>query len=736
MDYFERPEACGDVAFLMQTTDWAASPLGPPEDWSSCLKATLDLMFPSQAQIVLFWGPEFIAFYNDAYVPTIGDKHPAAFGRPARENWSELWDDLEPLLSRVLYGRETVAAKDRPFYIERGAHPERVYFDISYSPVCDTDGTVHGVFCVVSETTGRVNLEQNLKKSQDQLNCALDAAGMVGIFDWDIRTDSVQGDVRFAELFSIDPAYAQEGVPMALLIRGIHPDDRKRVWEAIQQIKTTGQKFAEEYRVLSADGTVRWIDAQGKCLYGEGGEPLRFAGAVIDITARKRTEDALRESEARLSAIFSQTTGGIAQTDVTGRFVFVNDRYSEIVGYSKEELLHKRMQDITHPDDLARNLELFTRMAETGESFGIEKRYMRKDGSVVWVNNSVAPIRDRSGAIVEAVATVVDITQRKQAEEHVIQLAAIIASSDDAIISTDLNLVIRSWNDGAARLYGYSAEEIIGKSATELLPRDRVQESARIIQLIARGERVETHETRRRRKDGTLIDVSLTVSPIFDEYGRITGASKIARDITARKEAERLTRVLMGELKHRVKNVLATVQAIARQTFGRYDSNPTAIETFTARLAALARAHDLLTRESWEEAELSAIVHETLAPYARQRFTIEGPALRLRPRSVVAMSLALHELATNAAKYGALSAPAGHITVSWAIEPEGDGHFELVWEERGGPQVSVPDEKGFGSKLITHILAAELGGSVQIDYDPSGIRCRVTAPLETDAAES
>jgi two-component sensor histidine kinase len=141
---------------LMRALDWSKTNLGPISSWPPHLKAAISLLLPAQAQIVLFWGPEFVALYNDAYAPTIGDKHPRALGRPARENWAELWDDLEPLLRRVFETGETVFAKDRPFYIERHGYPENVYFDISYSPVLDEAGKAGGVLCIVSETTDRV----------------------------------------------------------------------------------------------------------------------------------------------------------------------------------------------------------------------------------------------------------------------------------------------------------------------------------------------------------------------------------------------------------------------------------------------------------------------------------------------------------------------------------------------------------------------------------------------------
>ena len=150
------PHGSGELAGLIRALDWSTTELGPLAGWPGHLKSAVNLLLPAKAQIVLFWGPNFVALYNDAYAPTIGDKHPRALGRPAQESWTELWDDLEPLLQRVFNTGETVFAKDRPFYIERHGYPENVFFDISYSPVQSETGEVGGVLCIVSETTERV----------------------------------------------------------------------------------------------------------------------------------------------------------------------------------------------------------------------------------------------------------------------------------------------------------------------------------------------------------------------------------------------------------------------------------------------------------------------------------------------------------------------------------------------------------------------------------------------------
>lgn len=362
------PLSATPVATLLETVDWPSTPLGPKSEWPACLHAAVDIMVPSQAQIVMFWGPEFVALYNDVYAPTIGDKHPHAFGRPGREYWSELWDDLEPLLKRVFDHGETVAAKDRPFYIERHGFPETVYFDISYSPVRDLDRNIVGVFCIVNETT-----------------------------------DRVKADV------------------------------------------------------------------------------------------------AMRESEERFRAIFSQSAAGIALSDLTGKLTDVNQRYCEIVGRTADELIGTQMQDVTFAEDLPANVALFQRLIETGESFDIEKRYLRADGSLIWVANSVSAVRDENGEIEQTVAIVVDITERKRAQEIEKHLASIIGSSNDAILGIDLDMTITSWNAAAQRLYGYYEDEAVGHSVLMLVPDDRKEEEPSILRQIKAGRIVEPYETKRAR---------------------------------------------------------------------------------------------------------------------------------------------------------------------------------------------------------------------------------------------
>jgi two-component system, chemotaxis family, CheB/CheR fusion protein len=362
---------------------------------------------------------------------------------------------------------------------------------------------------------------------------------------------------------------------------------------------------------------------------------------------------------------------------------------------------------------------------------GMEAVAERPDGSRVPFIPYPTLLYDASGQFVGAVNMLVDITERKRAEDYAQRLTSIVEFSDDAIVSKDLNGVIVSWNAGAERLFGYAADEVIGKPITILIPPDRLEEEPGILQRIARGDHIDHYETIRRRKDGSLVEISLTVSPIKDASGRIVGASKIARDVSERRQAQEQQEFLVGEMKHRVKNTLATVQAIAMQTLKRTPVDER--EAFIVRLHALAKAHDLLSLKSWDRAQLRDVVGTALGAFQeahRARFLIEGPDdVWLEANRSLLLAMALHELATNAVKYGALSNGSGHVSVTWDL-PKSGGSKRLIlrWEERGGPTVRPPERKGFGSQLIERAVQAGLG-TTRLTFDPQGVTCILDVTL-------
>jgi two-component sensor histidine kinase len=305
----EFPFDRSEVGKLIRARDWSKTSLGPIDTWPTQLRAAVTLTLPAHAPIVLFWGPEFIALYNDAYAPTIGARHPSALGRPAREHGEEVWDELEPVLRGVRQTGKTVFGKDRPMCLRRDGHSERAYFDISYSAVRLETGVIDGVLCIANETTERVVAQQKFARTRERLNQALNAAGMVGIYDWDVQTDTVYSDSRFAEIFSVDPAKAERGAPASEYRAGIHPDDVERIAAAVTHTVLTGDRFIQEYRLLGKDSRIHWVEARGEIVYDEYRKPSRLVGVVVDITNQKEAQERqrllLRETNHRLKNLFA-----------------------------------------------------------------------------------------------------------------------------------------------------------------------------------------------------------------------------------------------------------------------------------------------------------------------------------------------------------------------------------------------------------------------------------------------
>jgi len=358
---------------------------------------------------------------------------------------------------------------------------------------------------------------------------------------------------------------------------------------------------------------------------------------------------------------------------------------------------------------------------------GVEAIAERPDGTRVPFEPYPTPLFDDSGALIGAVNMLIDITDRKRAEEVKQVLSSIVQFSDDAIISKNLEGIIESWNAGAKRIFGYTAREAIGQSVEILIPPDRLNEEQEILRRIRRGERIEHYETVRRCKDGSLIDISLTVSPIVATDGRVTGASKIARDITERKRSEAHISALAREAEHRAKNVLATVQAVVNLTEAETVADfRNAVE---GRIQALANVHTLFVESRWSGAELHDLVTKELAPYRKgdgTRVAIEGPALKLEPSTAQTIAVVFHELTTNAVKYGALSVRKGRIGVSWT-RPE-IGRLVVRWTETDGPAVTPPTRKGFGTRVMANMIH-QARGEIGFDWHPAGLACEIAFPI-------
>ncbi|MCB5205235.1 PAS domain S-box protein [Neorhizobium sp. T786] len=306
-------------------------------------------------------------------------------------------------------------------------------------------------------------------------------------------------------------------------------------------------------------------------------------------------------------------------------------------------------------------------------------------------------------------------------------LASIVESSQDAIISKTINGVIMSWNSGAEALFGYRAEEVIGKSITILIPEDRQEEETTILSRLRAGQKVDHFDTVRRRKDGSLVDISLTISPIRDGNGTIVGASKVARDVSGRKRAEERQRLLLGEMHHRVKNLFALTSGLITMASKSAASPADLAASMRQRLSTLAAAHEmtLASLEGQDQSDSTAtllkLIEIVVAPYQDaqgHRISLIGRDVSVAQSHTTKMALLFYELATNAAKYGALSVPEGRVTI--AVQ-QADGVVHLEWRELGGPV--VPKSRaaaGFGTRLID-TTAASFPASIKREWKSEGL---------------
>lgn len=445
-------------------------------------------------------------------------------------------------------------------------------------------------------------------------------------------------------------------------------------------------------------------------------------------------------------------------TDAEGRITFFNQAAAALWGrtpeigpaefYGSWKLFWPDGRPLPHAES-----PMAIALKERQLNRGHEIIAQRPDGSRVTVLAFPTPLFDADGELVGAVNMLVDVTHRSIAYEEAQRFTAIVNSSDDAIVAKDLEGTIVSWNRGAERLFGYTADEIVGKPVAMLIPADRYDEEPHILSRIRAGEAIDHYETVRRRKDGGLIEISLSVFPIRNRQGRIVGAAKIARDITERRRAEEQQHLLIREMNHRIKNLFTlagSVVALSKRSAVTVEDLASAV---SGRLNALALAHTLTVSATSEtperqtqETTLHALVRTIMAPYdhaadsGRSRVRLAGPDVDLSGAAVTSFALLLHEFATNAAKYGALSSPDG--TVDIRCDEAGD-MLVLTWTETGGPCVERSvDGDGFGSILGQATVRRQLDGEISREWKPEGLIIRLSVarnrlgPASSQATEN
>lgn len=460
-----------------------------------------------------------------------------------------------------------------------------------------------------------------------------------------------------------------------------------------------------------------------------------FASRAAAELERTKAEEALRDSEEKYRSLVETSQDLIWSVDAEGRWTFINQAAKRILGYEPDEMLGRPFKEFEPPEQVERDLEVFEQIKAGQPYFSYETTHLRKDGSPVILSFNAVALQNSQGEVIGTTGTAADITERKRAEQALRLTQYAVDMSDSSIFWIRPDSSLYYVNDAACRSLGYDRAELLAMSVPDFDPNWTLDYWLREGWNRVRDAGSSSFQSTHRRKDGN--DFPVEVMANFTQYEGEEYIFAFVRDITERKRADDRQRLMMAELDHRVKNTLAAVIALAEQTTAHADSLEDFSATYLARLRSLARTHEALAASKWSGIELQEAVRLLVLPYVSpedKRLVVTGENVRFSAEAASPICMTLHELTTNAVKYGALSEHGGRLDISWTIEDNGSVLFS--WRESNGPKVRAPRNPGLGMVLIRGFIEHELRGGVDIDFAPEGFRCTLTIPssAEYDAA--
>lgn len=608
---------------------------------------------------------------------------------------------------------------------------------VNIRALADRQGNVQGAINCFQDISAQKAVENELRRKDQDLEDFFEN-GAVGL-----HIVSGEGIILRANKAELDLLGYSSEEYVGRHVSEFHSDE-PTIGDILQRL-SCGEKL-ERYpaRLRARDGSVRHVLITSNGRFDQG-RLVSTRCFTTDVTDLRETESALRESEERLAATYEAATVGIAETDEQGNLLRVNDALCKMLGRSREQLLAMSFLDYTHDDDRGEDAASYARQVRGDiDHYLIRKRGRKPDGTVLHLDVRSSSVRTSDGGFRYGVRVLQDVTDAKRMEDRIREserhMRDLLEAMPAAVYTTDAAGRITFFNRAAVDLAGRTpatGEEwcVTWRLYTPdglPLPHDQCPMAISLKE----DRPVRGAEAIAERPDGTRVPFIPYPTPLHDANGKLIGAINMLVDITDRKQAENRQKILIDELNHRVKNTLATVQSLAMQTARHADSLQDFIGKFQARLMALSRAHDLLTRRHWEHAPLGSLAREVLEPLtgaSRERVTIDGPSIDLSPRAALSLTMALSELATNATKYGALSMDGGTLSVIWNLEqmPNGATALDFKWQERGGPKVQPPTRRGFGARLMERCIEADLRGTFDLAFEPMGVDCRMTIPISS-----
>jgi PAS domain S-box-containing protein len=647
-------------------------------------------------------------------------------------------DDLEANVSEL---NKTLNGEADNYFIEKRYVRKDggiVWANLTVGCVRKVDGKVDYFISVVQDITDRKHAEIRLAERNAQFDLA-GKIGRIGRFAYDQATETLQVSPGIAVMHGLPESTLE--IPREQWRALVHPDDLPQLDAVARQaLVNTESEFVLEFRILR-HGEVRWIEARVLISYDQTGRPARRIGAMIDVTEHKLAEAALAERDAQLALA--------GKTGLVGSYAY--DADTEIVHFSEgcaaihdhpewtTEIPRSEWLATLHPEDVehvqARRSAAFR---ERRPNFSTEYRIVRPGGEVRWVETRSFIVYNDDSRPRRVAGVNIDVTERKQAEQILAERNAQLELAHKAArvgyYTYDISARTMRFSRSSAATYGLS------QSRMELTTQQWLARVHRGDMQRLRAEHIRAFKERR----GELINEFRFVRPggeirwiearsliAYDHAGRAERMTGVYIDVTERRKAEEHKNLLIAELDHRVKNVLACVAAVAQRSRECSRSADEFIDALNHRINSLSNTHALLSRSHWQGVDLGDLVRSELAFCTRDESAlIKGPDVDLAAEATQPVAIVLHELATNAAKYGSLSNGHGRVMVRWRRQTKGGsgGKLVLEWRETGGPPVAAPNAPGFGTSVIRDLIPYELGGEVDYELTPQGARCRLEIP--------